>query len=162
MYVCVSRSETGGRLWNVAINRILMGVVSFETFQTIHASKLIHSLDYTDPHARVHGSINRTSIKMALCNFYGTCCNRCPRLQIPSRSTIRQSFPLVHPFGTRDGGGTSSSRRCSKEQVTEAIRSPFVTRTVVHSDVAQKGSASPSYDVSLSFFFAQYFRQAVY
>ncbi|GAA5914365.1 uncharacterized protein JCM6883_003166 [Sporobolomyces salmoneus] len=35
MYVCVSRSETGGRLWNVAINRILMGVILMHLFMAL-------------------------------------------------------------------------------------------------------------------------------
>ncbi|GAA5846360.1 hypothetical protein JCM5353_005262 [Sporobolomyces roseus] len=35
MYVCVSRSETGGRLWNVAINRILMGVILMHAFMAL-------------------------------------------------------------------------------------------------------------------------------
>ncbi|GAA6019485.1 hypothetical protein JCM11491_000973 [Sporobolomyces phaffii] len=35
MYVNVSRSETGGRLWNVAVNRILMGVILMHLFMAL-------------------------------------------------------------------------------------------------------------------------------
>ncbi|GAA6058859.1 hypothetical protein JCM10212_002803 [Sporobolomyces blumeae] len=35
MYVSVSRSETGGRLWNVAVNRILLGVLFMHAFMAV-------------------------------------------------------------------------------------------------------------------------------
>ncbi|GAA5905515.1 hypothetical protein JCM6882_004773 [Rhodosporidiobolus microsporus] len=35
LYVSVTRSETGGRLWNVAINRVLMGLILMHIFMAI-------------------------------------------------------------------------------------------------------------------------------
>lgn len=35
MYVCVSRVETGGRLWNVVINRVLWGLLMMHALMAV-------------------------------------------------------------------------------------------------------------------------------
>ena len=66
-----------------------MGVVSFATFSKTRARQLIDLRVNSDPHARFHGSVDWTSIEVALRNLDGTCSNRSPRLQISSRPPIR-------------------------------------------------------------------------
>ncbi|GAA5992952.1 hypothetical protein JCM5350_003057 [Sporobolomyces pararoseus] len=52
MYVNVSRSETGGRLWNVAVNRILMGVILMHLFMALSIglqSKWLYTIAMAPP-----------------------------------------------------------------------------------------------------------------
>lgn len=124
LYVAVTGHESGGRMWRVAINRMLICLVfqqgepatsgltqSLRIWLTFHLFSYPHTDDWPT---------TRLGQECYLCT---------PRsshhhLQDCPIAHFRRTIRLVHAFRSRSIGGCCSSFRCEKEPPSQAFRQP--------------------------------------
>ncbi|GAA6040001.1 hypothetical protein JCM8097_002661 [Rhodosporidiobolus ruineniae] len=128
LYVSVTRSETGGRLWNVAVNRILMGLILMHLFMAVsfallksggrlHARNLFYAIALIPPAVAV------IIFKIVLDRQFD---DRF-RWYIPSEAEMAD----VHIF-TADARKNRLQKRFGHDALSEPLFTPMLHKDVQH------------------------------